>query len=193
MHGRRLGISAGLFFLALCGSPIVMRPLAAQESCQSAQCHATLVQGNAVHEAAESCDNCHAATATPHPQQGQKTFKLLDAQPALCYRCHERTSILADRSFATRAFRTTPSGGGHSGHLAAGAPCSACHDPHGVSASGNEAFQPTGDHTHLINFDTNIVAPVESATFPVFKDTGSRSGSCTLVCHGVTHTATSYP
>ncbi len=112
---------------------------------------------------------------------------------ALCYRCHERTSILADRSFATRAFRTTPSGGGHSGHLAAGAPCSACHDPHGVSASGNEAFQPTGDHTHLINFDTNIVAPVESATFPVFKDTGSRSGSCTLVCHGVTHTATSYP
>ena len=112
---------------------------------------------------------------------------------ALCYRCHERESILADESFRSRAFRTTPSGGGHSGHLAAGAPCSACHDPHGVAERGDAAFFPTGDHTHLINFDTRIVAPIPGATFPAFKDNGSRSGSCTLVCHGVTHTATSYP
>lgn len=112
---------------------------------------------------------------------------------ALCYRCHERTSILADQSFRARTFRTTPSGGGHSGHLAAGAPCSACHDPHGVPTSGNEAFRPTGDHTHLINFDTRIVAPLPGGLPPAFKDNGSRSGSCTLVCHGVTHTATSYP
>ena len=112
---------------------------------------------------------------------------------ALCYRCHERTSILADQSFRTRTFRTTPSGGGHSGHLAAGAPCSACHDPHGVPTGGNEAFRPTGDHTHLINFDTRIVAPLPGGLPPAFKDTGSRSGSCTLVCHGVTHTATAYP
>ena len=112
---------------------------------------------------------------------------------ALCYRCHERSSILADESFRTRSFRTTPTGGGHSGHLAAGTPCSACHDPHGVRASGNASFLPTGDHTHLINFDTRIVAPVEGAQFPSFKDTGSRSGSCTLVCHGVTHLQTAYP
>ena len=112
---------------------------------------------------------------------------------ALCYRCHERTSILADQSFRTRSFRTTPSGGGHSGHLAAGAPCSACHDPHGVQEGPNEAFRPTGDHTHLINFDTRIVAPLPDGLPPSFKDNGSRSGSCTLVCHGVTHTATSYP
>ncbi|MEO8197114.1 MAG: cytochrome c3 family protein [Thermoanaerobaculia bacterium] len=112
---------------------------------------------------------------------------------ALCYRCHERTSILGDQSFRTRAFRTTPSGGGHSGHLAAGAPCSACHDPHGVPTRGDEAFRPTGDHTHLINFDTQIVAPLAGGLPPAFKDTGSRSGSCTLVCHGVTHIATSYP
>ncbi len=112
---------------------------------------------------------------------------------ALCYRCHERTSILADQSFRTRSFRTTPSGGGHSGHLAAGAPCSACHDPHGVQESPNEAFRPTGDHTHLINFDTRIVAPLPDGLPPSFKDNGSRTGSCTLVCHGVTHTATSYP
>ncbi len=112
---------------------------------------------------------------------------------ALCYRCHERTSILADESFRARSFRTTPTGGGHRGHLALGAPCSACHDPHGVYTGGDASFLPTGDHTHLINFDTRIVAPVEGAQFPAFKDTGPRSGSCTLVCHGVTHLQTAYP
>ena len=115
MHGRRLGISAGLFFLALCGSPIVARPLAAQESCQSAQCHATLVQGSAVHEAAGSCDNCHAATATPHPQQGQKTFKLLDAQPALCTGCHDALAAATAKPEVHEA-------------LADG--CTTCHSPH---------------------------------------------------------------
>ena len=58
---------------------------------------------------------------------------------------------------------------------------------------GNEAFNPSGDHTHLINFDTQIVAPVEGANFPAFKDTGSRSGTCTLTCHGVNHLQTAYP
>ena len=104
-----------------------------------------------------------------------------------------RRASSATRAFAPRAFRTTPSGGGHSGHLAAGAPCSACHDPHGVPAGGSAAFFSTGDHTHLINFDTRIVAPLPGADLPVFKDTGSRSGNCTLICHGVDHLQTSYP
>jgi len=154
-----------------------------------------------------ACTSCHAddegGARGPHgssfPPILKERYETVDGTGesyenyALCYRCHERTSILADRSFRTRSFRTTPSGGGHSGHLAAGAPCSACHDPHGVDTSGNEAFRPTGDHTHLINFDNRIVAPVEGAQFPSFKDTGSRSGSCTLVCHGVTHLQTAYP
>lgn len=153
------------------------------------------------------CTSCHAddegGSRGPHGSDFapilKERYETIDGTGesyenyALCYRCHERASILADQSFRIRTFRTTPSGGGHSGHLAAGAPCSACHDPHGVPASGNEAFRPTGDHTHLINFDTRIVAPLPGGLPPSFKDNGSRSGSCTLVCHGVTHTATSYP
>ncbi len=153
------------------------------------------------------CTSCHAddegGSRGPHGSDFapilKERYETIDGTGesyenyALCYRCHERASILADQSFRTRTFRTTPSGGGHSGHLAAGAPCSACHDPHGVPASGNEAFRPTGDHTHLINFDTRIVAPLPDGLPPSFKDNGSRSGSCTLVCHGVTHTALSYP
>jgi hypothetical protein len=45
----------------------------------------------------------------------------------------------------------------------------------------------------LINFDVRIVSPRPGAPFPVFRDTGTSSGSCTLVCHGFTHDATSYP
>ena len=153
------------------------------------------------------CTSCHAddegGSRGPHGSDFapilKERYETIDGTGesyenyALCYRCHERASILADQSFRIRTFRSTPSGGGHSGHLAAGAPCSACHDPHGVPASGNEAFRPTGDHTHLINFDTRIVAPLPDGLPPSFKDNGSRSGSCTLVCHGVTHTALSYP
>ena len=88
MHERKLGLSAGVFVL-LFGAPPTSHGLAAQESCQSAQCHAALVQGTAVHEATESCDTCHQATAAPHPQKGTATFKLTDAEPALCTGCHD--------------------------------------------------------------------------------------------------------
>ena len=111
---------------------------------------------------------------------------------ALCYRCHNRSSILSDQSFPKTTFRRTASGGGHSGHLAAGAPCSLCHDPHGVSESGMGGGLGTGSHTHLINFDTRTVLPKPGARYPIFTDTGTFSGSCTLVCHGVTHDNAAY-
>ena len=115
MQGRRLGPSAGLFLL-LCGTPLAARTLAAQESCQSAQCHATLVQGSVVHEAAESCDNCHEATATAHPQKGAKTFKLTETEPALCTNCHDGL------------------GGKREVHAPfADGSCTTCHSPHASS------------------------------------------------------------
>jgi hypothetical protein len=51
----------------------------------------------------------------------------------------------------------------------------------------------TGSHTHLINFDARIVLPKSAGTVPLFNDTGTFSGSCTLVCHGVAHDNTAYP
>jgi len=85
--------------------------------------------------------------------------------------------------------KTTASGGGHSGHLANRAPCSACHDAHGVNDSGTR----TGDHTNLINFDTLIVQAKPGTAFPIFRQRGPFSGSCTLVCHGKVHQNESYP
>jgi predicted CXXCH cytochrome family protein len=150
------------------------------------------------------CTSCHAddegGSRGPHGSAFapilKERYETTDNTPesyenyALCYRCHDRTSILGDASFRPRTIRTTPSGGGHSGHLAAGAPCSACHDPHGVTATADPA---SGSHTHLINFDSRIVLPLGGSPYPVFRDTGGFSGSCTLVCHGVVHDNTAYP
>ena len=61
----------------------------AQESCVTAQCHATLLKGASVHPPTEACDTCHEAVQSPHPQKGRKTFKLTKERPALCYDCHD--------------------------------------------------------------------------------------------------------
>ncbi len=99
---------------------------------------------------------------------------------ALCYRCHDRTSILRDDSFPFHRLHI----------VVARTPCSACHDPHGVRPGG-----AGGDHTNLINFDTTIVRPVRTGRGlepPRYTDTGRYSGTCTLTCHGVDHVNLQY-
>ena len=146
------------------------------------------------------CTDCHkdndGGSRGPHgssirPILGE-TYQTADGTPesyqnyALCYRCHSRDSILQDQSF----MKNSNGKGGHSGHLAKGAPCSACHDPHGVNVSSSG---DTGDHTHLINFNTMIVTPKPGNVYPIFKSNGVFSGNCTLVCHGKLHDNESYP
>ncbi len=97
---------------------------------------------------------------------------------AMCYKCHQRSSILNDDSFDE-----------HDKHIRGeNAPCSACHDPHGVSA----AFPTASDHTHLINFDTNIVFPEPQTGLLEFRDQGTHRGTCTLLCHGEAHRDENY-
>jgi len=154
------------------------------------------------------CTTCHAddqgGSGGPHgssfPPILKERYETADNTPesydhyALCYQCHDRSSILRNASFRAKLIgKTTASGGGHSGHLAAGAPCSACHDAHGVNDVMGGGPAGTGSHTHLINFDTRIVLPKTGNQYPIFNATGMFSGSCTLVCHGVAHNNTSYP
>jgi predicted CXXCH cytochrome family protein len=150
------------------------------------------------------CTDCHAddegGSRGPHGSSYapilKQRYETADFTPesyesyALCYQCHDRSSILRDDSFRRAMPAATASGGGHSGHLSAGIPCSACHDPHGVPALASAS---TGSHSHLINFDTRLVQPLPGGGVPVFTDTGFFSGSCTLSCHGVNHDNASYP
>jgi predicted CXXCH cytochrome family protein len=89
---------------------------------------------------------------------------------ALCYQCHDRTSILGDESFPHHRVHIVDSR----------SPCSACHTAHGVQG-------PRAQHTHLINFDISIVQGARQ-----FIDSGRYAGSCTLTCHGVQHVNFTY-
>ncbi len=137
------------------------------------------------------CTDCHAsdgvAPAGPHgsayPTILKYRYITTDNTPEsyanyeLCYRCHDRNSILNDESF-----------GEHDVHIRGDdSPCNACHDPHGISnTQGN-----TTNNSHLINFDLNIVSPDQMGRLR-FEDTGTFSGRCYLTCHGKRHNPKSY-
>jgi len=103
---------------------------------------------------------------------------------ALCYKCHDRNSILGDNSFKEHSKHI--SGGGRGmGRLST--PCNVCHDPHGISASqGNST-----NNSKLINFDTSVVSPNRSGILR-FESTGTFSGKCYLSCHNKNHNPKSY-
>jgi predicted CXXCH cytochrome family protein len=80
---------------------------------------------------------------------------------ALCYKCHNRTTVLSNASWSL-----------HNKHIVGEtAPCSTCHDPHGVSTNQK-----------LINFDISIVTGART-----FNVTGVNQGWCGLTCHGKSH------
>jgi predicted CXXCH cytochrome family protein len=93
------------------------RDAVAQNSCVTAQCHATLIAKTNVHPPTESCDSCHEVAATPHPQKGAKTFKLTQEPPELCTAaCHD--------AFGKKSDVHPPVKEGM---------CTTCHDPHAAN------------------------------------------------------------
>jgi cytochrome c553 len=96
---------------------------------------------------------------------------------ALCYRCHSRTSILANESFRY-----------HSLHIRGqslsqqGTSCFTCHNSHGST-----------EYKYLIRFNTSVVSPNSKGLLKfVEKGNAKFSGECYLTCHGVEHNPKSY-
>jgi len=83
------------------------------EGCVTAQCHPKMLKAKVIHPAAESCGDCHQAGAAPHPQKGQKTFRLAEKGAELCRMCHT--------AGAAKKFVHDPVKSGE---------CTSCHDPH---------------------------------------------------------------
>jgi len=140
------------------------------------------------------CSDCHASDTSkaaggtgPNGPHGSAFSPLLiarydttdnsaesSAAYALCYNCHDRASILSNRSF-TR----------HNSHIVTDTtPCSVCHDSHGIDNRGNMV-----NNSHLINFDVTVVQPLNQTT-PITFDGMARS--CTLTCHGKAHDHLTY-
>ncbi len=138
------------------------------------------------------CTDCHSSSSSVKGPHGSVYRPLLvrryvttdttsetPTAYALCYGCHDRASILANRSFPE-----------HKRHITtARTPCAICHDPHGVSGSQGTSTSAT----HLINFDRRAVLQSTAAkTGPSFTDLGSQRGSCTLLCHKRDHNNQTY-
>ncbi len=98
---------------------------------------------------------------------------------ALCYRCHDRASILSDQSFSAHRLHVVDQR----------TPCSVCHDSHGISSAQGNAT----NNSHLINFDTSVVTPDSVQGKIEYQRIGSRTGLCFLNCHGVDHSPKQYP
>jgi predicted CXXCH cytochrome family protein len=141
------------------------------------------------------CGDCHASdtpstaggAAGPHgsiwPFLLERQYDIEDGTPEsenaydLCYKCHDRNSILGDQSFPE-----------HRSHVVdAMSPCATCHDPHGISRL--QASETNG--SHLINFNVSIVTP-DSSGLLRFEDLGPNRGRCNLTCHGVVHEPEEY-
>jgi hypothetical protein len=145
-----------------------------------------------------ACSDCHnsdsgrtGGASGPDGVHGSNVIPLLSARYdtadftsesaaayALCYRCHDRASILSDRSFKE-----------HRKHIVEHrTPCSACHDAHGIASTQGTAT----NNSNLINFDTAIVRPSRSTGRLEFRDLGTFRGECFLNCHGEEHAPERY-
>ena len=104
---------------------------------------------------------------------------------ALCYKCHDRNSLLADQSFVANVAPGVDRG--HRFHIVdEKTACTTCHDSHGVATN-----------PRLINFNTSYVTPYNGTNVFLtgkieFNSTGTYSGNCTLICHGWAHSESRY-
>lgn len=97
---------------------------------------------------------------------------------ALCYRCHDRASILNDESFSY-----------HKKHIVdERTPCTVCHDSHGIASAGGSAQ----GNAHLINFATDVVFANRNGLLR-YESLGQFQGRCSLTCHNEEHSNEAYP
>lgn len=143
------------------------------------------------------CGDCHgsdlaqaAGGASPNGPHGSNNRPLLlarydttdntpesSAAYALCYTCHDRSSILSDQSFK------------HKTHVVdKQTPCSVCHDAHGISSAQGTVLH----NAALVNFDVTVVRPDPNSGKIEYTSQGAGHGNCTLSCHGTTHSARAY-
>ena len=144
------------------------------------------------------CSDCHGSESGVKGVHGSSFDPLLVARYdttnqlpesadayALCYKCHDRNSILANETFAYHGLHVAGNPASANRRYAS---CSACHDAHGIASGMGNAT----NNSHLINFDVKLVKPSTLNGRLEFRDTGTRSGTCNLSCHNHDHVDATY-
>ena len=139
-----------------------------------------------------TCSDCHGSDDPngprgPHgsnlPGLLTLNYQVDDARPEstfayeLCYKCHDRNSILNNESFPFHALHIQ-------GRLTGqdGTSCFTCHDAHGSS-----------QYQHLIRFNEAVVFENRDGKLKYdARGYSARHGSCSLNCHGVEHNPKEY-
>lgn len=157
--------------------PSLIAPLAENSTIRCTDCHSSDADSRS---GGQGPDGPHGSIYRSLLNRNYQTQDRTPESPsayALCYSCHDRTSILNDESFSEHRLHVNDNN----------APCSACHDPHGISfTQGN-----SDTNSHLINFDTSIVFP-NAGNELRFEDRGNQAGACFLACHNSNHDGTPY-
>ena len=138
-----------------------------------------------------SCSDCHGSdnAGAPKGPHGSNYPGLLvlnyqmddervesEQAYSLCYKCHSRSSILANESFPYHSLHVQGPTGSQ------GTSCFSCHDAHGSS-----------QYQHLIKFNRDIVFEnAEGLLKYEAQGYSARQGSCFLSCHGVEHNPKEY-
>jgi hypothetical protein len=109
----------------------------------------------------------------PYPGQQTSAGGATAGPWALCGKCHNLTTVLANSSFQY-----------HSAHVGTvGASCSVCHTAHGMGA---KSATITGER--MVNFDINVVAPNNlGPAGPMGISYNRSNNTCVLVCHTYSH------
>lgn len=140
-----------------------------------------------------SCSDCHGSD-DPNGPRGphgssyagllSRNYEMEDGRLeseftyALCYRCHDRNSILANESFPYHSLHIQ----GNRGKRQPGTSCFTCHDAHGSSSNPS-----------LIRFNDEVVRVATDGKLEYkSKGVAARHGSCSLNCHGVEHKEKEY-
>jgi predicted CXXCH cytochrome family protein len=128
------------------------------------------------------CNDCHDSHGSNEPHmlraQNGDTFPAITTTYPLCYRCHDEFFLM----------NTSSSAALHRSHVLEHikkAPCSACHDPHGIPTLVGANSTNAG---HLINFDKLYAGSTLQA------GTAYNSGTRSCLINGTCHTGTQpYP
>jgi predicted CXXCH cytochrome family protein len=129
------------------------------------------------------CADCHGSVApyqelfTDNYSTGDNIAESSFAY-ALCYKCHNRSSILGNESFPSHSRHVAGEGNFKGG----GTSCHTCHSSHG-----------SVENKYLIRFNRDFVSESSTGKLQfVERGTYAMHGECYLTCHGVDHNPKSY-